>query len=309
MSYRTNRKGKYAKASRKKRLPLAVVLLLDAVMVGVILLTFATFHHVLPAMVSRWETQKAMANMTEASPTDALLQDEEQNVEQDTEHDKASAPTEEETVPPETEPDNRTEWQKKFADKFTDEVVKTANSYTSPEVSITLQTLSYGEGNKKVTYHVADIYVASLDNFVTHTANNEMRFFGTQDVLEMDAAANAILSLSGDFMTYQKGGFLMRNGQVFTQNDNLDNICVLFKDGTMETYEKRTYQIDELMKREPVQVWSFGPVLLDENGKARDWYKDVSTAVSYPNPRSAIGYYEPGHYVFVLVDGRQNGYS
>ena len=28
-----------------------------------------------------------------------------------------------------------------------------------------------------------------------------------------------------------------------------------------------------------------------------------------PNPRSAIGYYEPGHYCFVVVDGRQDGYS
>ena len=27
------------------------------------------------------------------------------------------------------------------------------------------------------------------------------------------------------------------------------------------------------------------------------------------NPRTAIGYYEPGHYCFVLVDGRQEGYS
>jgi exopolysaccharide biosynthesis protein len=27
------------------------------------------------------------------------------------------------------------------------------------------------------------------------------------------------------------------------------------------------------------------------------------------NPRSAIGYYEPGHYCFIVVDGRQNGYS
>ena len=27
------------------------------------------------------------------------------------------------------------------------------------------------------------------------------------------------------------------------------------------------------------------------------------------NPRSAIGYYEPGHYLFVLVDGRQANYS
>ena len=35
----------------------------------------------------------------------------------------------------------------------------------------------------------------------------------------------------------------------------------------------------------------------------------MSTAVSYPNPRSAIGYYEPGHYCFVVVDGRQSGYA
>ena len=27
------------------------------------------------------------------------------------------------------------------------------------------------------------------------------------------------------------------------------------------------------------------------------------------NPRAAIGYYEPGHYCFVLVDGRQSKYS
>lgn len=31
--------------------------------------------------------------------------------------------------------------------------------------------------------------------------------------------------------------------------------------------------------------------------------------VNPANPRSAIGYYEPGHYCFVLVDGRQQGYS
>ena len=27
------------------------------------------------------------------------------------------------------------------------------------------------------------------------------------------------------------------------------------------------------------------------------------------NPRSAIGYFAPGHYCFVVVDGRQKGYS
>ena len=34
-----------------------------------------------------------------------------------------------------------------------------------------------------------------------------------------------------------------------------------------------------------------------------------NSSVGKVNPRSALGYYEPGHYCFVLVDGRQSGYS
>lgn len=286
-------------------MPVALVLLIDLLLIGVILLTFAFFHHVLPAMISEHERQ-AMANATEPPVTQMSEQ----------EPDTATEPTVETSGISETEmatelstePDNRTEWQIKFADQFSDEVVITENSYKSPEVSISLETISTGEGNSKITYHVADVYIASMENFVTHTANGEMRYFGTQDVLEMDEAANAILSVSGDFLTYQKGGFLMRNGEFYASDSNLASICVLYEDGTMETYKGRAYQIDEIIARGAVQVWSFGPPLLDENGKVMSSY-NVSTAVSYPNPRSAIGYYEPGHYCFVLVDGRQNGYS
>ena len=36
---------------------------------------------------------------------------------------------------------------------------------------------------------------------------------------------------------------------------------------------------------------------------------EFNTKVAARNPRSAIGYYEPGHYCFLVVDGRQKGYS
>ena len=45
---------------------------------------------------------------------------------------------------------------------------------------------------------------------------------------------------------------------------------------------------------------------LDENGNAQT---DLRTNVGKPNPRCAIGYYEPGHYCFVVVDGRQSDWS
>lgn len=286
----------------KKVMSLPKLIVLDILLVGIILLIFASFHHVIPAIISERQRLEAMEQTvpaTNAPETEAPTVPEEN-----------SAPTEGETEVTEapTEPDNRTEWQKKFADKFSDTVEITENSYRSPEVSITLQTVSTGEGSGKITYHIADIYVASLDNFTTYTANNEMRYFGTQDVMEMDAAANAILTLSGDFLTYQKGGFLMRNGQVYAATTNLKSICVLYSDGSLVTYQPGEYKIDDIIAAGAVQVWSFGPPLLDENGKVMDHY-DVSTAVSYPNPRSAIGYFEPGHYCFVLVDGRQEGYS
>lgn len=312
MSNQKYRKGKFAKKKpQHKAMGLPVLILVDVLLVGIILLTFAFFHHVLPAMINEFERQQELMNVTdpvetgfsETLPSDAPIPPESE----ETGASETVPPATEETIP-ETEPDNRTEWQIKFAEHFSDEVEVTENSYRSPEVSIQLETVSIGEGNDKITYHVADIYIASMDNFVTYTANNEMRYFGTQNVIEMDEAANALLSLSGDFLTYQKGGFLMRNGEIYVSNSNFGTICVLYKDGTMETYESKTYSIDEIIEKGAVQVWSFGPPLLDENGKVKSSY-NVSTAVSYPNPRSAIGYFEPGHYLFVLVDGRQAGYS
>ena len=86
------------------------------------------------------------------------------------------------------------------------------------------------------------------------------------------------------------------------------DLCVLYADGTMATYSRDAYTVQEVLDRGAVQVWNFGPALLDEEGRAKPYY-DVSTTVGYPNPRSAVGYYEPGHYCFVVVDGRQEGYS
>ena len=282
---------------RKKHTPLWVVILLDMLLVGVILLSFAFCHHVLPALKIQWERQQAQVNQSATIPTATPVET--------TIPPETTEVTEATTEP--TEPDNRTEWQIKFADKFTDEVVVTENSYTSPEVSITIETVVVGEGSGKITYYVADIYVASLENFKTYTAHGQMKYFDTQPPLEMMAQSNAIFAISGDFLTYQKSGFLMRNGEIYVADRNY-SICVLYADGTMVTYDRGSYNIQDILDKNPLQVWSFGPVLLDENGQPRASY-DISDAVSFPNPRSAVGYYEPGHYALVIVDGRQEGHS
>ena len=310
MSTHRNRTGKYSSKkapSRRRGMPVWAVVLMDAVMVGVILLAFATFHHVLPAMISEMQRQEALQNQPEITETQPKPTQPAPTEASEIDPDATEAPVEETVLPTEA-PDLRTEWQIKFAEHFSDEIIRTENSYRSPNVSITVETISTGEGNNKQTYHVADIYIGSLENFAAYTANNEILYFGTQDVIEMSQASDALLAISGDFITYQKGGFLIRNGEIYAETTNNVSICALFPDGTIETYDAKGYDIEDIKNRGAIHVWSFGPVLLDENGKVREKYS-MPTAVSYANPRSAIGYYEPGHYCFVVVDGRQSGYA
>lgn len=282
---------------RKKKLPLWAVCFLDILLTGAILVIFAFFHHVYPRLVAQQELEQLLQStepvQTQAAPTEATVTEPVVETE---------APVEETTQP--TEPDSRTEWQKKFADKFTDEVVMTENSYSSPEVSITIEKISTMVDGAPVIYYLADVYIASMDNFATYTAYNQIVYYGAQDPVGMTKDTNAIFAVNGDYLTVQKSGFLVRNSNVFVSDRN-NSICVLYPDGTMEGYDQGTYEVEDILARDPVQVWSFGPNLLDENGKAKEEYV-ASSGVAGVHPRCAVGYYEPGHYCFIVAEGRKN---
>jgi len=46
----------------------------------------------------------------------------------------------------------------------------------------------------------------------------------------------------------------------------------------------------------------FGPSLLDDEGHTKTKFR---SALQGENPRSVLGYFEPGHYGFLVVDGRE----
>ena len=86
-------------------------------------------------------------------------------------------------------------------------------------------------------------------------------------------------------------------------NENAET-CVLNWDGTMDIYSPNQVDIQKLIKNGAYQSWIFGPSLLDENGKAKKSFYTWDY-IRKSHPRTAIGYYEPGHYCLLLVDGRQ----
>lgn len=276
------------------------VILLDALLLGIVLLGFAYMHHGKAYLEAYFDNRNnsSLLATTPAKTTPAPT--------------TLPAVTPGITSPGDTTAavDNRTQWQIKYADKFTDDIVITENSYTSPNISIHIDTVSYGEGWAAVTYYVADIYVGSIDCFKTYTAHNEFRYGSTQTVEQMSKDSGAILGMSGDYYSIQNRSFIVRNSyQYMAMKPYNTDICVMYADGSIEDYSFSEYEIDEIMERKPLQVWSFGPSLLDSEGKAKTKFNVKETLDNHHQPRSALGYYEPGHYCFVVVDGREKGHS
>ncbi|MDD4080587.1 MAG: phosphodiester glycosidase family protein [Eubacteriales bacterium] len=148
---------------------------------------------------------------------------------------------------------------------------------------------------------VADVWVSSVKYFRRGFAlgkwNGEMR-----SVKTIAEDAGAILAMTGDYSSLLDAGLVAANGILYrdSQNRVRDN-CLILADGEMVTYKRR--EMDGAAVLETGGLWHsflFGPQLL-ENGEV---ILKSDSKIRQANPRSAIGFISPGHYVFVVADGR-----
>jgi len=187
----------------------------------------------------------------------------------------------------------------KFADQFTETVVQTENSYSSPDISVTVTEVN--EGN--LTYYVADIYVRDITCFQTALAEGTYGSGFRDSITGMAALNNALLAVNGDYYGNTNEGVVIRNGVVYRANATNCDVCVLYYDGTMKVMPGSSFSVEEAVADGAWQAWTFGPALLDTDGSTISSFSSTSRIIS-ANPRTAIGYYEPGHYCLVVVDGR-----
>ena len=103
----------------------------------------------------------------------------------------------------------------------------------------------------------------------------------------------------------QDAGIVIRNGVVHREEKSDFDVCVLYYDGVMETYSPQEFSLETAVSRGAWQAWSFGPMLLDGEGNPLpDARLNTSKNIRRANPRVGLGYYAPGHYCFIVVDGR-----
>lgn len=192
------------------------------------------------------------------------------------------------------------DWAEKFPDRFTKDgsVITGDGFYMDSEVNVTLTT----HAENGVTYHLADLYVRRITNLRTAMAGEVFSTGVADSTLNLSRQNDALLGVSGDYFGIRQRGIVIRNGEIFRKT-KAHQICVLYYNGTMETYSFSSFDVEKAIAGGAWQAWDFGPMLLDENGRA---IREFETGIAGENPRIAIGYYEPGHYALLAVDGRQS---
>ena len=282
--------------------------LIDLLLLAAGLLTFAYFHHVRvrdTEKVAIPAAQAAAASGAQVAP---------ETVADNASPDEAAQEEAPGTANAET-PVSDGMFGARFADKFAaGEPQVTDTSYVSENVAVSWEKKTYND----TTYFLTDIYVRDVSCFRTAVALDYKEFNdgARKNCIQVPQLANitdAIVAISGDNYVFRNAGVLaVRNGfELANKTGITDDICIMYYDGTVETFYTKSSaawreKIDAVYAKGPYQIWCFGPSLLDEAGGVPTKF---NSSVAEANPRSAFGYYEPGHYCFLLADGRQKGYS
>jgi exopolysaccharide biosynthesis protein len=304
-----NHFGRSTHNSRNSRTgrPMAIgwVILIDILLLGCGLVVFALFHHVMPRVIDNSGealpglTTQTIQTTLPALTTSSLIGESSEAVSTTGDRDPGGSSAATENDP---NPAGSTAWSRKFAGKFTaGPVEKTASSYKSAHINVAIKKVKSGD----ITYYLADIYLSDLRYFRTAFAEDQYGRGLTEPTLSIANRHAAVVAINGDYYGIRSQGIVIRNGRLYRQT-TFQDVLVMNHDGSMQTFSANTFKVQDVLKNGAWQAWSFGPMLLDARGQPMTSFaSDVTRA----NPRSAIGYYEPGHYCLLLVDGRQPGYS
>ena len=188
---------------------------------------------------------------------------------------------------------------------WSDGILFIGNEYRSPSLVVKVSVHKDSKTWKKpVVYYVADICVKDVTQIRTASSGSGFDKNGSNRIKTVAKNADALAAISGDYYACHKTSLVIRNGILYRKKTGYGDVCLLLRNGEMKTIPKEEVDLDAIIAMDPWQAWEFGPELIDRNGHAKT--KFPGCTIAGENPRSCIGCIEPGHYLFVTVDGRQS---
>ncbi|MGM9636728.1 MAG: phosphodiester glycosidase family protein [Eubacteriales bacterium] len=183
------------------------------------------------------------------------------------------------------------------------------------QVDTVMASLASGNPHEE-RYFIFDIYVRNIENLYTYATptRDDLENLISKAESELDFTDGLpIASVNGDYWGNTNHCLIAERNGVILGSPNFDyilsDLCVLYYDGSVESVSPSSYNWSAISGKNPYQIWNFGPGLMDGKGNSLGSYSNDSydnNVVDARHPRTIFGYYEPGHYCFVTIDGRSD---
>lgn len=187
-------------------------------------------------------------------------------------------------------------------------------TYTSDQASITISTVVTGSGDSTVTYFVADVVLTDATVLRSAFADDEFGLNITADPSDIAASVGAVWAVNGDYYGFRETGIVVRNGVAYRDAGAREGMA-FYRDGTVRVYDETATTAAQLVADGVWNTLSFGPAIV-EAGAVVSGIDSVEVDTNVGNhsiqgdqPRTAVGVIDSNHLVFVVVDGRAEGYS
>lgn len=179
--------------------------------------------------------------------------------------------------------------------------------YLNDNALIMIENHPDGDSRLSCGYCLAEIYLPDVHHLKAYYMDSPENGIG--EIASMSTICRhvgAAFAVNGDYYVNQ-GVTAVRDGIPLNSCVSAYDLCVLYDDGRMNTYrasELRTQADVSEALQDAWQAWSFGPVLLNDDGsKIPDFSARAIEYLTREHPRTAIGYFAPGHYCLLIVPG------
>lgn len=149
--------------------------------------------------------------------------------------------------------------------------------------------------------YIADVKITDMSALQSAYAYDTFESKRKEPPTEIAQRHDAVFAVNGDYYSYRSDGIIVRNGRL-DRNRPKREMLAIFEDGHMEILNEEGADVETLLTDGLVHTFSFGPPLVKDGVAIEDF---SSSNIKNSNPRTGVGMIEPGHFIFIVVDGRQ----